>query len=142
MRALKFCSIMVALMVTGISLPLSAGEKPLDDQVKDAIQLFKSDSTNIAKQFNAAYGYAVLPSVGKAAVGIGGAAGDGEVFEQGRLIGTCRMSQFTIGVQLGGQEYAELIFFETKDAFVVTAEYDVESFAVRTGEIRILAIGS
>jgi lipid-binding SYLF domain-containing protein len=116
MRVLKFSSIMVALVLAGICPPLSAGEKTLDDQVKDAIQLFKSDSTNVAKLFDTAYGYAVLPSVGKGAVGIGAAAGDGQVFEQGKLIGTCKMTQVTIGAQLGGQEYAEVIFFETKTA--------------------------
>ncbi|MGD1019469.1 MAG: hypothetical protein ABSA12_09135 [Verrucomicrobiia bacterium] len=116
MRVLRYCSIVVALVVAGICPPLSAGEQTLDDQVKDAIRLFKSDSTNIAKLFDTAYGYAVLPSVGKGAVGIGAAAGDGQVYEQGKLIGTCRMSQFTIGAQLGGQEYAEVIFFETKTA--------------------------
>jgi lipid-binding SYLF domain-containing protein len=116
MRVLKYSSIIVALVLTGICSPLSAGEKTLDDQVKDAVQLFKSDSTNVAKLFDTAYGYAVLPSVGKGAIGIGAAAGDGQVYEQGRLIGTCRMSQFTIGAQLGGQQYAEVIFFETKTA--------------------------
>ncbi|HTS16698.1 MAG TPA: hypothetical protein VMP11_03920 [Verrucomicrobiae bacterium] len=116
MRALRFCSIIVALVLAGFCPPLSAGEKTLDDQVKDAIQLFKSDSTNVAKLFDTAYGYAVLPSVGKGAIGIGAAAGDGEVYEQGRLIGTCKMTQVTIGAQLGGQEYAEVIFFETKSA--------------------------
>jgi lipid-binding SYLF domain-containing protein len=116
MRVLKYSSIIVALVLTGICSPLSAGERPLDDQVKDAIQLFKSDSTNIAKLFDTAYGYAVLPSIGKGAIGIGAAAGDGQVYEQGHLIGTCRMSQFTIGAQLGGQQYAEVIFFGTKNA--------------------------
>jgi lipid-binding SYLF domain-containing protein len=116
MRTLKFGSIIIALALAGICPPLSAGEKSLDDQVKAAIQLFKSDSTNIAKLFDTAYGYAVLPSIGKGAVGIGAAAGDGQVFEQGKLIGTCRMTQVTIGAQLGGQEYAEVIFFETKTA--------------------------
>ena len=116
MRAWKCSSIIVALVLVGICPILNAGDKSLDDQTKDAIQLFKSDSTNVAKLFDTAYGYAVLPSVGKGAIGIGAAAGDGQVYEQGKMIGTCRMSQFTIGAQLGGQEYAEVIFFETKKA--------------------------
>ena len=116
MRVLRFSSIMIALALAGICPPLSAGERTLDDQVKEAIQLFKTDSTNVAKLFDTAYGYAVLPSVGKGAIGIGAAAGDGQVFEQGKLIGTCKMTQVTIGAQLGGQEYSEVIFFETKGA--------------------------
>ena len=112
---LRLTGLVAVVALTGVVAALAAEEKPLGDQVKDAIQLFKSDSTTVAKLFDTAYGYAVLPSVGKGAVGIGGAAGDGQVFEKGALIGTCRMTQVTIGAQLGGQVYSEVIFFETKD---------------------------
>jgi lipid-binding SYLF domain-containing protein len=116
MRGLKLSSLIVAFVLAGAMAAVRGDEKPLGDQVKDAIQLLKSDSKTVAKLFDAAYGYAVLPSVGKGAIGIGVAAGDGQVFEKGALIGTCKMTQVTIGAQLGGQEYAEVIFFETKDA--------------------------
>ena len=116
MRTLRLTSLMTVLVVAGTLAAQAAEEKSLGDQVKDAIQLFKSDSTHVAKLFDTAYGYAVLPSVGKGAVGIGAAAGKGQVFEKGTLIGTCRMTQFTIGLQLGGQAYSEVIFFDTKDA--------------------------
>jgi lipid-binding SYLF domain-containing protein len=116
MRVLKLSSIVVALVLVGICPPLSAEEKSLDDHVKDTIRLFKSNSTNIAKLFDTAYGYAVLPSVTKGAIVIAFAAGAGEAFEQGKLIGTCQMTQMKIGAQLGGQEYAEVVFFQTKDA--------------------------
>lgn len=63
-----------------------------------------------------AYGYAVFPSVGKGGVGIGGAYGKGEVFEKGVKIGYCDLSQATVGLQLGGQTYTEIIAFENKAA--------------------------
>jgi lipid-binding SYLF domain-containing protein len=63
-----------------------------------------------------AYGYAVFPSVGKGGVGVGGAYGRGVVFEQGNMIGYTDLSQASIGFQLGGQEYSELIAFENKAA--------------------------
>lgn len=66
--------------------------------------------------FEEAYGYAFFPNVGKGAVGIGGAHGNGYVFEQGKLIGRTTLSQLTIGLQLGGQSYRELIFFRDKAA--------------------------
>jgi lipid-binding SYLF domain-containing protein len=113
---LRLTSLVAVVVLAGALATRGAEEKPLGDQVKDAIQLFKTDSTNVAKLFDSAYGYAVLPSVGKGAVGIGAAAGKGQVFEKGTLIGTCKMTQVTIGAQLGGQEYAEVIFFETKDS--------------------------
>ena len=61
-----------------------------------------------------AYGYALFPSVGKGAVGVGGAYGKGEVFDRGTKVGYCDLSQATIGIQLGGQTFTEIIAFEEK----------------------------
>ena len=64
-----------------------------------------------------AYGYAVFPKITKGAVGIGGAGGKGIVFKQHEPQGQSTMSQATIGFQLGGQQYKEVIFFENKKAY-------------------------
>jgi lipid-binding SYLF domain-containing protein len=61
-------------------------------------------------------GYAVFPSVGKGAIGIGGAYGKGDVYQNGTVVGYCDMTQATIGLQLGGQDYSEIIVFETPAA--------------------------
>src|SRR5262249_47953156 len=66
--------------------------------------------------FNNAYGYAVFPKITKAGIGIGGAGGDGTVFQAGNSIGSSSMSQVTVGLQLGGQTYREAIFFKDKAA--------------------------
>ena len=116
MRTLKLTGLVTVLALAGAYATLGTEEKPLGDQVKEAIQLFKSDDSKIVKLFESAYGYVVFPGIGKGAVGIGGAAGDGQVFEKGTLIGTARMTQITIGAQLGGQSFSEVIFFETKEA--------------------------
>jgi lipid-binding SYLF domain-containing protein len=93
-----------------------AGQTKLDTETQDAIELFKKTDTKIGKLFDSAAGYAVFPSIGKGAIGIGGAYGEGEVFEHGQLVGKATLTQVTIGAQLGGQEYAEAIFFENKAA--------------------------
>ena len=67
------------------------------------------------KFFSEAYGYVIYPNVGKGAVGIGGASGNGVVWEQGQMIGMAKLTQVSIGFQWGGQAYREVIFFETKD---------------------------
>jgi lipid-binding SYLF domain-containing protein len=54
--------------------------------------------------------------VGKGGIGVGGAYGRGEVFEQGKMIGYCDLTQATIGLQLGGQSYTEIICFQNKEA--------------------------
>lgn len=92
----------------------SAARAELAADVEDAIALFKKEDPGMAELFANSYGYAIFPSVGKGAVGVGGAYGRGEVFEQGRKIGYADLSQGTIGLQLGGQSYSEVIFFENK----------------------------
>ena len=61
-------------------------------------------------------GYAVFPEVGAAALVVGGAHGDGVLFEKGRAMGRTSLSQVSVGAQLGGQTYSEIIVFETRDA--------------------------
>ena len=65
--------------------------------------------------FDTAYGYVIFPNVGKGGIGVGGAAGNGVVYEQGTLIGMAKMSQVSVGFQAGGQAYREIIFFESKN---------------------------
>lgn len=64
--------------------------------------------------FDKAYGYVIFPNVGKGGLGIGGAAGNGVVYEQNKRVGMAKLSQVSIGFQAGGQAYREVIFFETK----------------------------
>ena len=86
------------------------------EEVRITIDQLKSRDPGLTKWFNEAYGYAVFPSVGKGAVGVGGAFGRGQVFEEGEFIGYSKLSQATVGLALGGQEYAEAIFFKDKYA--------------------------
>lgn len=81
-----------------------------------AISDFKDEDPDIGKWFTDSYGYAVFPSIGKGGIGIGGAYGEGLVYQNGYAIGNSTMTQATIGLQLGGQSYQEVIFFKDKDA--------------------------
>ncbi len=81
------------------------------DEYSATVNLFKNAGES-SKYFKNAYGYAVFPTIGKGGVGIGGAYGKGRVYEQGKYIGNTSMTQVTVGLQLGGQAYSEMIFFE------------------------------
>jgi len=83
---------------------------------KTIIQFKKTDSS-LDSFFNNSFGYAVFPSIGKGAIGIGGAGGKGIVYKQGQRVGGSNMTQITVGFQFGGQEYSEIIFFENADSF-------------------------
>ena len=116
-----------ALLVGGLALVIStigcstspktpAERDSLHAEVLSAINDFKREDPSMSELFEAAHGYAVFPEVGKGAVGVGGAYGKGEVYERGELIGNCDLSQATIGLQLGGQKYSEIIFFQNESA--------------------------
>ena len=99
----------------------SASETAKDQNVNnhkaaETIAAFKNSDPNMKAFFKKAYGYAVFPTVGKGGMGLGGAYGKGEVYEREVLIGVSSLTQLTIGLQLGGQAYSEIIFFKDKEA--------------------------
>lgn len=94
-----------------------AKRESLNADVMATITRFKVEDPSLSSFFDESLGYAVFPTVGKGGIGIGGAYGKGELFEHGVKVGYCDLSQATIGLQLGGQAYSEIIFFETTNAF-------------------------
>jgi len=95
---------------------LATRRADLDADVHEAIARFKRTDPGMDTFFEHAAGYVVFPEIAKGAIGIGAAHGDGELFEHGMEIGHAAMTQATIGLQLGGQVYSEIIFFESPDA--------------------------
>jgi hypothetical protein len=86
------------------------------DAWQNAVAAFKQ-APESAGFFRTAYGYALFPTIGKGGAVVGGAYGKGRVYQRGRYVGDTSMTQLTVGFQLGGQAYSEIIFFENKDAF-------------------------
>jgi len=86
------------------------------DEYDDTIKLFRAESET-RPFFDKSYGYAVFPMIGKAGYVIGGAHGTGRVYRGGTHVGDSVMNQVTIGFQLGGQAYSQVIFFENQRAF-------------------------
>ncbi len=82
----------------------------------DAIRSF-ANAGESAEYFKTAYGYAVFPGIGKGGFGIGGAHGKGRVFVNTQHVGDATMTQLTLGAQLGGQVFSQIIFFEHEQAF-------------------------
>lgn len=86
------------------------------EDYSDTIRLFRE--SEVAKPFfSDCYGYAVYPVVGKGGIGIGGALGQGQVYLGGRVTGKSTLVKLTIGFQLGGQAFSEMIFFKDKRAY-------------------------
>src|SRR5210317_165150 len=84
------------------------------DEYSDTKKMF--EDAGISNMFKSAYGYALFPTIGKAGFVVGGAYGEGRVYEQGIHIGNTTMMQATIGFQLGGTGFSEVVFFQDKRA--------------------------
>lgn len=86
------------------------------DEYTDTISLFTNAGAS-GKYFNDSYGYAVFPTIGKGGIGIGGAHGSGHVYARGKYVGNSSMTQVTIGLQLGGQAFSQIVFFQDERSF-------------------------
>ena len=79
----------------------------------DALKKFKKIG-RLKPYFKEAAGFALFPNIAKAGLGLGGARGSGEVFEDGKVIGSTTVTQLSFGFQLGGQAFSQIIFFQNK----------------------------
>ncbi len=134
---------LVVLPLAGILLAACANQptpatkdeaKILSDQVSASIQNFKTTDPSMQRFFRDAQGYAVFPAIRSAAVGVGGAYGQAEVYEKGKLIGHADLSQANIGASLGGQRYAEIVFFQNEGSMATfkttQVEFDARASAI------------
>ena len=104
----------VVLIVVLAALILSSPAHA--DKFTDTIDIYKK-SEAVQPFFKNAYGYAVFPTVGKAGIGIGGSYGTGQVYQGGKVTGEVSLIKGSIGWQLGGQAFSQMIFFEDKRAY-------------------------
>lgn len=106
----------------------------LSAEARETVRLFRQKDPSMSKFFSAAEGWAVYPTVGKAGFWIGGAYGEGVVYQRGRRIGYTELKQVSIGLQFGGQAYREIIFFKDKAALdrfkAEKLEFDAQLSAV------------
>ncbi|MDX1762088.1 MAG: lipid-binding SYLF domain-containing protein [Christiangramia sp.] len=92
----------------------------------DAKMAFMRANPQLESMLNDAVGYAIFPNVGKGAWILGGAAGNGIVYENGQVAGYAELRQIDIGFQFGGKAFRELIVFETQEALNKFKEGDFE----------------
>ena len=111
----------LALIVPVLLLGMNVASADKDnDEIHQMVQNIKKDWQSKDSSFNStlkkAYAYAIFPEVGKGGFIVGASHGQGEVYKKGTLIGYTKMTQTTVGAQVGGQTYAEVILFKNKKA--------------------------
>jgi lipid-binding SYLF domain-containing protein len=105
----------LTLLISSVAFGQSRETKLIGDAGAAKSDFLRTDK-ELQHFFSDSYGYVIFPNVGKGAIGIGGAAGNGIVYQRGKMIGKAKMTQVSIGFQWGGQAYREVIFFENKAA--------------------------
>lgn len=86
----------------------------IQQEAASTLRRLESKDPGLGQLLKKAYGYAVFPTVGKAALVVGGSYGKGAVFERGKFVGYATLGQTTLGVQIGGDTFSEVIVFENK----------------------------
>lgn len=111
------CALASALLAGCSTAPKSESARvELIDEAQTTIDTAKRNDPTLADHLSKAAGYAVFPTVGKGAIGVGGAYGRGVLFENGVATAYCDLTQATIGLALGGQAYSEIITFENRES--------------------------
>jgi lipid-binding SYLF domain-containing protein len=108
--------LLLALLAFSVGPPLRTLRAADDEDYNKTVKVFR-DAGQSGSFFAKSYGYAVFPTIGKGGLVVGGAHGDGRVYEKGVYVGDSSMTQVTVGLQLGGEAFSEIIFFENKGAF-------------------------
>lgn len=113
-QSINFIFLFFFLLISAgvFSQSASKNKSIINDCMLAKSEFIKTDKL-MSSLFNNAYAYVIFPNVGKGGLGVGGAFGNGAVFQRGKVIGTAKLSQVTVGIQAGGQSYREVIFFES-----------------------------
>jgi lipid-binding SYLF domain-containing protein len=107
------------ILLTGmlsLLIILAGAGSAIGDEYASAISVFKA-SPEVQPFFKNCYAYAIFPTVGKAAVVVGGAFGEGKVYRQGKVTGNVKLAQASFGLQLGGKAFSEIVFLQDKRAY-------------------------
>jgi lipid-binding SYLF domain-containing protein len=132
---------MFAATVGCQTVPDTAEKKAtLENHSQSAMANFKNADPSLDNVLANSVGYAIFPTAGKGGLIVGGGYGRGTVYQtngamadntnpntnrntntsmngmMGTMIGYADITQATIGAQIGGQEFAELIVFQNQKA--------------------------
>ena len=116
------CRALVVTMVAGLlagcaTAPASRPEREtLLTESVTAQQRMRAEDPGVGALVQRGAGYAVFPTVTKGGLVVGGARGQGVLYERGRHTAYCDLTQATVGAQAGGQTFSELLVFDSPAA--------------------------
>jgi lipid-binding SYLF domain-containing protein len=108
--------VLVALTLTGAGVAAARSDAEVDANTQATLQSFSQRAPGNSDLLNKAAAVLVFPNVTKAAVGIGGRHGDGELLVNGKIVNRYALSGASIGASLGISKHSEIILFMTPEA--------------------------
>ena len=126
MKVLKPLGFLFFLLMAFGAIAQTAEDQKVIKDAEKAKNTLMTAYPGLEKFFDNASGYAIFPNVGKGGFIVGGAAGNGVVYEDGEAIGMADLKKLNVGLQAGGQAVIEVIFFETDDALREFKEEDFQ----------------
>jgi lipid-binding SYLF domain-containing protein len=114
MRLSMIAAVVIGLGACATAPKTEAGRQSLEAHAAATLDSMLARDPGLRSVLDSAHGYAVFPDIGKAGVVVGAAYGRGILYEQGRPGGFVELNQGSIGAQLGGQTFSELIVFRDR----------------------------
>ena len=112
---------MSTLITAGCSAPsgqkLQEKQNTLVPKAQASIESMSEQDSTLEGAINDAYGYAVFPTISTGAFIVGGAGGDGILFQGGEAVAYVELGQGTIGAQIGGGVYSEVVLLQNEETF-------------------------
>ncbi len=129
---MKICNWNLALLLIFLFIELNFSQGSVGgwdpealENANNTIKSYVEKDPELETFFDKAYGYAVFPTIGKGAIGIGGAHGRGTVFEQGNPVGKTSMTQITIGLQFGDRRTVKLYSLRIRRCLIYLKQVDM-----------------
>lgn len=122
-RTLALSAVLALSALTGCSTYRESGGNPSTDSyylgaADSTVSRFKLKDASLTRFLTDSHAYAVFPKITKGGAGLGAAHGEGGVvYEKGNHVGFAEVTQVTVGAQLGGQSFSQIVFFQTPSAF-------------------------
>jgi lipid-binding SYLF domain-containing protein len=93
-----------------------AKRQELVAEAEQTIQEMTARDPTLQTVLQNAAGYIVFPNVKQGGALVGGAGGSGVLFEAGQQTGFADLNQASIGAQLGGQKFAQIVVLRDRAA--------------------------
>jgi len=121
-------TVLMSTVLGCATAPKTAAERDsLERRAEATLAEMQSRNPELRDVVKSSASYAVFPEVGKGGVLVGGAFGRGVLYVNGVSAGIVKLEQASIGAQLGGQTFAELL--------VLRDQQDVDRLRAGTYEL-------